>query len=560
MVTEEIRQLQERVSRLEHEVHALNPTSSTYVAAAAPVTVPPAPPPVPSRAAAPPPIKRGDEVSIVGAWMARAGALAVLVGGAFAFKYAIDRGLLGPGTRVIIGLLVGSFFLAAGEWARRRDWPGWAQAVTGGAIGIWYLSIWSGHQLYGLIDAPVALAGYAAIGVTCAMLAIRNRSEALAILSVFGAFLNPMLVGTLRPAEVLAYVLIVDLSVFFLATQRGWHNLERLALIGTWLWVAVASLDAPLLVFMGFATGFLALFGWRILRDEDPQQDDPQFLGMNSLFFAALGLAEVGAHAPDWQGAFAATVGAAHLAAAFALSKKPELRQVLGVLGGGLLVIAVPLQFEGPAIPAVWTVQALVLLTLGRQSGSPIRTTAGLGLLGLAILDVLVFEFALGSGYSPERLLLSGDSALMALEIAAVAAAAQLVGRSSQIRAPLMIAGHALALIWLTWETQAFFQPAVTVFPPVEGAGQVAAFATTMVWAAYAGALLAAGVALRSRNQRFLAVGLFGAVVVKLVLHDLWLLQPLYRTIAFFALGLTLLAGSLVYHRFRDLVLGGGEG
>ena len=492
--------------------------------------------------------------------MARVGAVAVLIGGAFAFKYAIDRGLIGPGARVIIGLLVGAAFLGAGEWARRRDWPGWAQAVSGGAIGIWYLSIWSGHQLYGLIDAPLALAGYAATGVACAILAIRNRSEALAILSVFGAFLNPMLVGTLHPAAVLAYVLIVDLAVLFLATHRGWHNLERLALIGTWLWVAVASVDTQLLVSLGFATAFLAMFAWRILRDEDPQPDDPQFLGMNSFFFAGIGLAEIGAHASDWLGAFAATVGAAHLAAAFALSKRPELRQVLGVLGGGLLVIAVPLQFDGPAIPAVWTVQALVLLTLGRQRHSRFRTAAGLGLLGIAILDVLVLEFWLGAGYRPERLLLSGDSALLALEIAAVAAAYQLVGRSSPTRPPVMIGGHVLALIWLTWETEAFFQPAVTVFPPVEGAGQVAAFATTMVWAAYAGALLATGVALRSRNQRFVAVALFGAVVVKLVLHDLWLLQPLYRTIAFFALGLTLLAGSLVYHRFRDLVLGGGEG
>ena len=558
MVTEEIRQLQERVSRLEQEVRAIKPAPSTHVAPAASATAIPPSPPVPPRPAVPP-IKRGDEVSIVGAWMARAGALAVLVGGAFAFKHAIDRGLIGPGARVIIGLLVGAFFLSAGEWARRREWAGWAQAVTGGAVGIWYLSIWSAHQLYGLIDAPVALAGYAATGVACAMLASRNRSEALAILSVSGAFLNPMLVGALRPTAVLGYVLIVDVAVFFLATQRGWHNLERLALIGTWLWVGVASLDARLLVSLGFATGFLALFSWRILRDEDPQPDDPHFLGMNSFFFAGIGLAEVGAHASDWLGAFAAIVGAAHLAAAFALSKSPELRQVLGVLGGGLLVIAVPLQFDGPVIPAVWTVQALVLLTIGRQRDSRFRTAAGLGLLGLAILDVLVLEFWLGSGYSPERLFFTADSALLALEIAAVAAAYHLVGRSSALRLPLMIAGHVLALIWLTWETQAFFQPAVTVFPPVESTGQVAAFATTMVWAAYAGALLATGVALRSRDQRFLAVALFGGVVVKLVLHDLWLLQPLYRTIAFFALGLTLLAGSLVYHRFRDLVLGGGK-
>ena len=564
----EFRQLQERVSTLEHDVHALKagaPASAFPIPPPPPATVPASavPPPRPTLPAEPAfaaRVPRGDEVSVVGAWMARVGAVAVLIGGAFAFKHAIDRGLIGPGGRVIIGLLVGAVFLAAGEWARRRDWPGWAQAVGGGAIGIWYLSIWSAHQLYGLIGTPVALGGYAATGVVCALLAIRNRSEALAVLSVVGAFFNPVLVDVLRPAALLSYVLLVDAAVIFLATARNWRNLERLALIGSWLWVGVASLQAPLLLSMGFATVFLALFSWRILRDEESDIDDRQFLAMNSLFFAGVGLAEVGTHARDWLGAFAAGVGAAHLAAATSLTARPELRSVLGVLGAGLLVIAVPLQFDGPAIPIAWTVQALVLLTLARQERSVFRLAAGLTLLGVAVLYVLVLEFWFGFGYQPERLLLSGDSALLVLEIAAVAAASWLVGRSSVARTALTVSGHVLALIWLTWEAQAFFRPSPGAFPFHDGAGQSVAFTTTMVWAAYAGGLLAAGVALRSRNQRFLAVGLFGAVVVKLVLHDLWLLEPLYRTIAFLALGLTLLAGSLVYHRFRDLVLGGGEG
>jgi hypothetical protein len=38
---------------------------------------------------------------------------------------------------------------------------------------------------------------------------------------------------------------------------------------------------------------------------------------------------------------------------------------------------------------------------------------------------------------------------------------------------------------------------------------------------------------------------------------DLWLLEPLHRTIAFTGLGLLLLLGSLLYHRFRDLILEG---
>jgi hypothetical protein len=50
------------------------------------------------------------------------------------------------------------------------------------------------------------------------------------------------------------------------------------------------------------------------------------------------------------------------------------------------------------------------------------------------------------------------------------------------------------------------------------------------------------------------------AVVLKLIVADLWLVGPLYRTIAFTGLGVVLLGSSLRYHRFRDIVVGdGGE-
>jgi uncharacterized membrane protein len=69
--------------------------------------------------------------------------------------------------------------------------------------------------------------------------------------------------------------------------------------------------------------------------------------------------------------------------------------------------------------------------------------------------------------------------------------------------------------------------------------------------------LLAVGIAARSRGVRLLAVVVFGVTLLKMVLFDVWLLEPLHRTVAFTGLGLLLLAGSQMYHRFRDLILEG---
>jgi hypothetical protein len=39
------------------------------------------------------------------------------------------------------------------------------------------------------------------------------------------------------------------------------------------------------------------------------------------------------------------------------------------------------------------------------------------------------------------------------------------------------------------------------------------------------------------------------------VLHDVWMLDTLYRTIVFMGLGAIFLACSVMYHRFRDFVV-----
>ena len=59
------------------------------------------------------------------------------------------------------------------------------------------------------------------------------------------------------------------------------------------------------------------------------------------------------------------------------------------------------------------------------------------------------------------------------------------------------------------------------------------------------------GFARRSALPRILGLILFGIVIVKLYIYDIWLLDRIYRMVAFIALGGLLLAGSYLYSRFR---------
>jgi hypothetical protein len=77
------------------------------------------------------------------------------------------------------------------------------------------------------------------------------------------------------------------------------------------------------------------------------------------------------------------------------------------------------------------------------------------------------------------------------------------------------------------------------------------AFASlSVLWAAYAAALLAAGLRRNQRALRLAAFGLFGLTVVKVLLIDTAELEAVYRILGCLTLGALLVTGSFAYTRF----------
>jgi uncharacterized membrane protein len=82
----------------------------------------------------------------------------------------------------------------------------------------------------------------------------------------------------------------------------------------------------------------------------------------------------------------------------------------------------------------------------------------------------------------------------------------------------------------------------------------VASTSISVLIAAYAVALVAAGVFQRHAPTRLLGAALIGLVVGKLYLYDVWLLGQFYRMAAFAILGVLLLVMSYFYSRSRGSV------
>ena len=76
--------------------------------------------------------------------------------------------------------------------------------------------------------------------------------------------------------------------------------------------------------------------------------------------------------------------------------------------------------------------------------------------------------------------------------------------------------------------------------------------AVSILLAAYALALVGAGVFTGTAVNRALGLGLLAIVVAKLYLYDVWSLGLFYRMAAFAALGVLLLVTSYLYSRWRQ--------
>ena len=512
-----------------------------------------------------------DEARLVGTWFARGGALAMLIGAGFAFKYGIDRGFITEQLRVLIGLLAGLGFVAWGYWARGKGWHTFCQAVTAGGIAICYLSVIVANLAYHLISAPVTFAALLAIAAGSATLAYVYDSLALAILATIGGFLNPFLAwqgGKVQGIQFYTYLAVLDAGVLTLAFFKAWRPLDALARAGTWLLFGIGLSTVGFGVAEAFATAFLLLFIAVPIfatlaparRDGQPSDEvDGVMLAVSAAayFSYSMFLLTRAGHA-DLRGIFtfglaAAFAGLAGLASAVAPRDLP-LRRFLWVLCVAATTVAIPLQFHRFALALAWAGEGVAVTWAGMRGRSVAVRTLGAAILGGGGVVTLRLLF---DRYRPPHLLLSAGSATVLAVVGALALEAFLFSRDADPDSPRLwfpwyaVAANGLAVAWMTAE-------AIAHYHAVQGGigWQPLQFSLSTIWGLYAGILLAVGVATRQRWARLAALGLLAATVAKMLVVDLWTLSTGERVLAFIGVGCLLLACSLMYHRFKDMILG----
>ena len=227
------------------------------------------------------------EENLAGTWFIWIGAVAIGLAGLFLVKYMSDAGLLGPGIRIVLGLVCGLGLAAAGEWLRRKPSqqrfaalkPDYVpQALTAGGLASVFASIYAANALYGFIGPTLTFAGLAGTALAAFALSV-VQGPLVAIVGLLGGFVLPVLIGSADPFApgLFGYLGLLFAAVCAVMRWRSvlWLAVSATVLAGGWvvLWAGsffAAGDGLTLGLFSALVgTGF-AFAGVIASRDDEP--------------------------------------------------------------------------------------------------------------------------------------------------------------------------------------------------------------------------------------------------------------------------------------------------
>jgi uncharacterized membrane protein len=214
-----------------------------------------------------------------------------------------------------------------------------------------------------------------------------------------------------------------------------------------------------------------------------------------------------------------------------------------------LLVLAAPIQLVGYRITIAWALEGGAIAWIGTRLADRRAVYGSAAVFTLVLARLAFVDSAMYAGPGDYSLLANARFLTFAVSAAAFWGAACWV-RRGPFALLAYAAGHGVLLWGLGLEAVGW---AARVATP-QNFTSVASTSISVLIAAYAVALVAAGVFQRHAPTRLLGAALIGLVIGKLYLYDVWLLGQFYRMAAFAILGVLLLVMSYFYSRSRGSV------
>ncbi len=307
----------------------------------------------------------------------------LVIGVGIGAKYAIERDMLNPLTRIVMGYLVGAILLFFA--IRLKDkYKNYSAVLLSGSMAIFYFITFLASSFYGLIPVTASFVMMVLFTLFTVLAALHYDQKIIALIGLVGAYGIPFLLSdnSGRYAFFFSYISIINVGILVIAIKKYWKLLYFSSFGLTWLiyllWFFMDYRDehhfSIAAIFLGifFFTFYCTALSYKILQKEIFTKSDIILITLNSLLFYGFGYAIIEDHEPlnGYLGLFTLINAIVHFSVAFFIYKRKSVDRNLFYFIAGLVLIfitvTVPVQLDGRPVTIFWVAEAALLFWIGR--------------------------------------------------------------------------------------------------------------------------------------------------------------------------------------------------
>ena len=334
------------------------------------------------------------------------GIIILVIGVAIGTKYAIDRQLINPLMRIILGYAA-SVILLGFALKLKRNYLNFSAVLISGALAIAYFITFFAYSYYELFSQIFAYVLMLIFTASAVYVSLNYNKSIIAHIGLVGAYAVPFLLSNHsgKPENLFMYMTFINLGILIISLKKYWKSLYFSALVITWLIFSFwyfsdfdNSKTATALIF-GFIFFFIfycTFLAYKAIKKEQFYFYDIVLLLANSFIFYGISYDVLHNHltGKNLSGLF--TLGFAIVyfigAAVFYFRKNSDKKIFYLNFGLGILflTIAIPVQFDGNWITLLWTGEAALMFWIGKNKKDVVYEKISYPLMLLAFISLCI--------------------------------------------------------------------------------------------------------------------------------------------------------------------------
>ena len=368
----------------------------------------PIPPTQKQTAAATTNIRKDQLENLIGSNLInKVGILVMVIGVYIGAKYAIDKDLISPSMRIILGYAIAAS-LCLLAYRLKTKYIDYSAVLMSGSIAIIYFITYIAHSFYHLFPQPIAFGLMLFTTAFVVSMSIWYNRKIIALLGQVGAYAIPFLLSTGNENLPLlyGYLSIINIGLLFLSFKRDWKLIYEFAFGFSWFIFVVSFLNAKdlaagfssniIFLIVNFIIFYTAFLVNKIIKKELYALSEISILLINAVAFFLLGYYAINTSFDNkhYLTLFTLAKALVHMVIGDRIRwlKLADETVTLFILGLGLafFTLSIPIHFEGNTITVLWAIEAVFLCYTGFTKKRESYLILSIALLLLTLGSLLI--------------------------------------------------------------------------------------------------------------------------------------------------------------------------